>query len=413
MQWNESEPMGWWLYELNTVRYGPIEHLEKGRRYVPLLRSELLEFIHDRLRFRLRSKAHRKHRIFLSLGVLNEGVKAQRRADILVPTTKGLYCPAGDFYVDPWGEVERAVITHGHSDHAHFGSRRYLAHPVTAAVMMKRLGAIVVDRIPYGMNVRQGEATISLHPAGHIPGAAQVRIEVGGRIWVVTGDHKLELDRISAPFEPVRCHTLITESTFGLPIYRWRESHTVESEIAAWWKENAEQSQASILFVYSLGKAQRILKAMSDKGIGRIFGHGATVEMTNVLRNAGVALPPLDRYVPIEHMKDRGRALVLAPQSVEGTPWLRQFEPHSRACASGWMMIRGIRRRRGIERGFVVSDHSDFPALLDVVRRSEAERVLPTHGYTESFARYLRDQGLDAHPLEARFNSREGGEEEA
>jgi putative mRNA 3-end processing factor len=338
-------------------------------------------------------------------------VEAQRRTNVLITTPKGLYCPAGDFYVDPWGEVDRAVITHGHSDHARVGSRHYLAHPVTAAVMMKRLGDVRVDRVPYGMSVRQGQATISLHPAGHIPGAAQVRIEVGGEVWVVTGDHKTEIDRISDPFEPIRCHTLITESTFGLPIYRWREISAVESEIADWWKENADQSRASILFVYSLGKAQRVLKAMSECGIGRIFGHGAAVEMTNVLRDAGVDLPPLERYSPADHRAERARALVLAPQSVEGTPWLRQFQPYSTACASGWMTIRGIRRRRGVDRGFVVSDHSDFPALLNVVRDSGAEQVLPTHGYTESFARYLREQGLQAQPLETRFTSGEESEE--
>jgi putative mRNA 3-end processing factor len=327
-------------------------------------------------------------------------VTATRLLDI---TERGLYCPAGDFYIDPWLPVERAVITHAHADHARPGMGRYLTARAGLPVLRLRLGEeAVIDALAYGETLQVNEARVSLHPAGHIVGSAQVRIEVGGEACVVSGDYKLEADPTCAAFEPVRCHTFVTESTFGLPIYRWRPQAEVFANINAWWRANQEAGKATLIFAYALGKAQRVLAGV-DASIGPLCTHGAVEKVNAACRAAGVALPPTQHALALERSFPWERALIVAPPSAQGTPWLRRFGTIATGFVSGWMQIRGSRRRRAVDRGFVLSDHADWPALVGAVRGSGAEQVWVTHGYSAVLARWLGEQGLEAGMIPTRF----------
>jgi putative mRNA 3-end processing factor len=314
----------------------------------------------------------------------------------------GIYCPAADAYIDPWRPVDRALITHGHADHARWGHRRYLATEAAAPVMRHRLGDIALQTTRYGDRLRIGDATISFHPAGHVPGSAQIRVEVRGEVWVVSGDYKTPADGLSEPFEPVRCDTFISESTFGLPIYSWPDEATLATQINGWWAETRDRGQTAVLGVYALGKAQRVLR-MLDPSLGPILTHGA-VEATNaVLRAQGIALPPTRQVTPDLDLKPLRGAMVLAPPSALGSAWMRKFGLVSTGFASGWMRLRGVRRRRAADRGFVVSDHADWDGLNAAIAATGASRVLVTHGYTAQFAHWLRDQGYDAGIVETEF----------
>lgn len=321
----------------------------------------------------------------------------------LVRTDIGLYCPAGDFYVDPWRPVERAIITHAHSDHATWGSRRYLTSDEGRHVLRVRLGPeAAIDSLPYGAPLDLSGVRVSLHPAGHIAGSAQVRIESRGHVLVVSGDYKTEPDPTCTPFEPVPCHTFVTESTFGLPIYRWPDQADIFAEINAWWRTNRDAGRASLLFGYALGKAQRLLAGL-DPSIGPIFTHGAVEKLNQAYREGGLALPETTHAGAGAPRKDWAGAMVVAPPSAHGTPWTRKFGPASTGLASGWMRIRGTRRRRAIDRGFVLSDHADWPGLLAAIDATGAERVWVTHGYSETLARWLQEHGREAAPLATHF----------
>ena len=323
--------------------------------------------------------------------------------DLLRLTDAGLYCPQGDFYVDPWRRVSRAIITHAHADHARAGSDRYLCAASGKLVLRSRIGgAAPIDTLRPGETVSLNGVRVSLHPAGHVLGSAQVRLEHRGVTWVVTGDYKLQHDPTCDPFEPVPCDVFVTESTFGLPVYRWPSPETVAAEINAWWRANRDAGRTSVLLAYALGKAQR-LAAMVDPTIGPIVAHGAVMKLVDAYRASGVRLPSIDRVPPRARRVGGGRALVIAPPSVQGGSWLKLFGEASVAPASGWMLLRGVRRRRGVDRGFVLSDHADYPGLLAAIEASGARRVLVTHGFSEPLARVLRDRGLDAHVLPTRF----------
>jgi putative mRNA 3-end processing factor len=315
--------------------------------------------------------------------------------DLIVPTDRGLYCAEGDFHIDPWRPVPRAVITHGHADHARFGSEIYICHRDTAAVLRKRLGNVAIETAAYGETLRRNGVEISLHPAGHVLGSAQIRVACRGEVWVASGDYKLENDGVSAAFEPQRCHAFITESTFGLPIYRWRPQAEIMASIDAWWRENAAAGRASVLYAYALGKSQRVL-AHVDASIGPIVCHGAIEPINALARDAGVALPPTRTVAEISNKADFARALIVAPPSAAGSPWLKRFGDYSDALASGWMQVRGNRRRRGLDRGFVLSDHADWPGLLAAIEATGAERVFAAHGSVGPLTRYLSEKGLDA-----------------
>jgi putative mRNA 3-end processing factor len=322
---------------------------------------------------------------------------------LLRVTERGMYCEAGDFFIDPWLPVDRAVITHAHGDHARWGCARYLGSVEGARVMRTRLGADArIDTLEFGAAIDVRGVRVSLHPAGHILGSAQVRLEHRGEVWVVSGDYKTEPDPTCTPFEPVRCHTFITESTFGLPIYRWSPQAETFAEIDAWWRANQEAGRASLLFGYALGKAQRMLAGV-DRSIGPIFAHGAALKLNQDYRDGGIDLPPTPNPTGVAKGFDWSRALVIAPPSANGTPWMRRFGAVSTGFASGWMRIRGARRRRAVDRGFVLSDHVDWPSLLDSVRATGAERVWVTHGYREPVVRWLRDHGVEADAVASRW----------
>ena len=329
---------------------------------------------------------------------------ASRADDLVVARPEGLYCPPGDFYIDPWKRVDRAVITHAHSDHARAGHQHYLAHTDSQGTLRTRLGAdITLQTLAYGESIVHHGVRLSLHPAGHVLGSAQVRLEHGGRVWVASGDYKTEADGTCAPFEPVRCDTFITESTFGLPVYRWPTQTELFADINAWWRANAEQGRASVLLCYAFGKAQRILHGV-DASIGPIVTHGAVEPLNAVYRAAGVALAPTLRATdPSLDAALLKCALVLAPPSAQGTPWMRRFGEHSDAFASGWMQLRGARRRRGVDRGFVMSDHADWPGLLSAIAGTGAQRVFVTHGSVPVMVRWLTEAGLEAQAFKTAY----------
>ena len=324
---------------------------------------------------------------------------------VLTFTEAGIYCPAADAHIDPWRPVDRALITHGHSDHARWGHRRYLATEAAAPVIRHRLGDITLQTIRYGERIRMGAATISYHPAGHVPGSAQIRVEVGGEVWVVSGDYKTTPDGLSEPFEPVRCHAFISECTFGLPIYRWPTEAELAAQINGWWRETRAKGETPVLGVYALGKAQRVLRLL-DPSIGPILTHGAVEATTAVLRAQGIALPPTVPVTAALDLKAHRGAMVLAPPSALGSVWMRKFGPVSTGFASGWMRLRGVRRRRAADRGFVVSDHADWAGLNAAIAETGADRIFVTHGYTAQFAEWLRSQGHDAGIVQTEF----GGE---
>ena len=327
--------------------------------------------------------------------------------NLIIARPEGLYCPPGDFYIDPWRPVDRAVITHGHGDHAHRGNGHYLATRVGAGILKRRLGDdINLDVLEYGETIDHHGVRLSLHPAGHVLGSAQVRLEYRGEVWVASGDYKLENDGTCAPFEHVRCHTFVTESTFGLPIYRWQPQSEIFDDINRWWQQNTDAGRASLLYCYSFGKAQRILAGL-DPSIGPILAHGAVLPLTDVYRAAGVRLPEIHYAGTFADKAALRRAIVLAPPSSAGTTWLRRFGEISDAFASGWMQLRGTRRRRGVDRGFALSDHADWPGLQKAITETGAERVFVTHGSTSVMVRWLREQGLDAQEFATEYGDEE------
>lgn len=326
-------------------------------------------------------------------------------------TERGIFCPAGDFYIDPWRPVDRALITHGHADHARPGHRRYLCARDAASVIRHRLGDIALDSLPFGERRAIGDVTVSFHPAGHIPGSAQIRLERTGEVWVVSGDYKLEPDGVSTPFEPVRCHAFLTECTFGLPIFKWRPQPHIIADIHAWWQENRDAGRISVLGAYSLGKAQRLL-AHLDRSIGPVFTHPAIASVNALLRNDGIALPVDYLATPELERSDVKGALVIVPPAATDSAWLSRLGEISPAFASGWMAVRGIRRRRNIARGFALSDHADWTALNTAIAATGATRVFVTHGYASIFTQWLTGQGYDAKIVSTEYDGDEHEAEE-
>jgi len=327
--------------------------------------------------------------------------------DLVIERPEGLYCPPGDFYIDPWRPVDRAVITHAHGDHARAGNAHYLAAAPSEGVLRSRLGEITLQTLRYGETIEHHGVRLSLHPAGHVLGSAQVRLEHGGQVWVASGDYFVsgpgDLNTTCDPFEAVRCDCFITESTFGLPIYRWCPQREVFDDINNWWRSNVEAGRASLLMGYSFGKAQRILAGV-DASIGPIIVHGAVEPLNRAYRAAGVPLPPTLNVMQIGDKSLIKRALVVAPPSVHGSAWARRFGDASDAFASGWMQLRGARRRRAVDRGFVLSDHADWPGLQRAIAATGAERVIVTHGYEAVMVRWLQQQGLQASAFKTEYD---------
>ena len=318
----------------------------------------------------------------------------------------GIYCAQGDFYIDPWRPVKDALITHAHSDHAKWGHQKYLAHHLSKEILYHRLGNINLETIEYGKTINKNGVNITLYPAGHIPGSAQIKIEYKGEIWVVSGDYKLEDDGLCAPFEAIKCHSFISECTFGMPVYQWKPQIEIFDGINAWWQQNQAEGKTSVLAGYSLGKAQRILQNL-DLGIGKVYAHGAIQNSNDALIKNGIELKPTTRItfeLPKEDVKGN---LIICPPSAVGTPWLRKFGTVSIGYCSGWMAIRGAKKRRAVDRGFILSDHADWDGLITAIAATECETVYLTHGYTASFSRYLEGIGYDAREAKTLYGNDE------
>lgn len=321
---------------------------------------------------------------------------------------RGLYCPAGGFYIDPWKPVDKAVITHAHSDHARWGSKQYLCHHHTKPILQVRLGMDnQYQSVEWNEVVHMNGVKVSLHPAGHIIGSSQIRVEHGGEVWVVSGDYKVENDGMSGQFEPVKCHTFITESTFGLPIYFWKPQEEIFSNIQTWVQQNKAAGKSSILIAYSLGKAQRLLPCLAAI-TDTILVHGAVYNVHHALEEAGWNLPQVQRVTPDTPKELLKSAVVIAPGSAEGTPWIKKFAPYAVGICSGWMQVRGNVRRKNADGGFALSDHADWPGLLTAIKATEAQKVFVTHGFQHAFSRYLNEQGIPAAEVKTEY----GGEEE-
>lgn len=318
-------------------------------------------------------------------------------------TKSGLYCEQGDFYIDPWRPVAKAVVTHAHSDHAYRGHGRYLVTKQGEKLARLRLDPEAkIATQEYGKTTTIDGVKLSFHPAGHILGSAQVRIEYKGEVWVVSGDYKLTPDPTCAPFEPIKCHHFITEATFGLPIYRWPPPEQIFDEINSWWRRNIEKGKASVIFAYALGKAQRVMSGV-DSSLGKIFTHGSVERLTDAYRESGVELPPTIYAGSVTNKKEFAGSLIIAPPSAQASTWLRRFGTQSTGFASGWMMVRGARRQRAVDRGFIVSDHADWPELLTAIKSTEAETVYVTHGFAREIVRYLKEIGVKAVPVKTEF----------
>ena len=311
-------------------------------------------------------------------------------------TDKGIYCEKADVYIDPWKPVDYALITHAHADHSRWGNKHYLCTNLSKPIIQHRLGQdISIESVEYGEVRNIKGVKFSFHPAGHIIGSAQIRVEYKGEVWVASGDYKLEDDGFSTPFEPVKCDVFITECTFGLPVFAWKEPTVVFEQINQWWMKNKEEGKATILCGYSLGKAQRLLQGV-DHSIGEIYTHGAIENTNQVIRGMGVELRETIYVDPNDKKKDYAGSLIITPPSALGTAWQKKFHPFEVGIASGWMNLRGPRRRRSVDRGFVLSDHADWNGLLSAIKATECEKVIVTHGYTSIFSQYLQEQGYDA-----------------
>jgi putative mRNA 3-end processing factor len=325
---------------------------------------------------------------------------------LLVHTALGLYCPKADVYLDPWKPVKKAILSHGHADHARWGSASYLCTPTAAPVIKYRLGDISLETLPFGEEKLINGVSFSFHPAGHILGSAQIKVSYKGEIVVFSGDYKTANDGFSEAFEPVKCHTFITESTFGLPVYHWQDQKWVFNEMEEWCKNNRNNHHLSILYGYSLGKAQRILQGLPES-VGPIFTHSTIEAVLNVMRNQGVSLK---NTIPVNEHLTRAELLsgvIIAPPAVQNSNWLKKFEPIRNGVVSGWMALRGARRRRNADKGFVLSDHADWEGLNEAISLTGAENIFVTHGYTDILSKWLIDKGLNAQPLETNFEGDE------
>ena len=318
---------------------------------------------------------------------------------------KGIYCAKADVYIDAWRPVKKVIITHGHADHSKFGHQKYITHHLNIPIIKHRLGDINVTGVEWGETFSINSVKFSLHPAGHIIGSSQVRVEHKGEVWVFSGDYKTEDDGISGAFEPVKCHSFITECTFGLPVFKWQPQQEVFDEMNNWWKDNQKNNMTSVIMVYSLGKAQRVLKYL-NADIGTIYTHGAIENMTDVLRKSYdfSATVKITRETRQNDLKGN---IVIAPPSAHGTTWMRKMVPYVTSSASGWMSTRGARRRRAIDKGFVLSDHADWDGLLSAIKTTECEKVICTHGYTDIFSRYLKTLGYDARTEQTQYKEDE------
>lgn len=311
-------------------------------------------------------------------------------------TDRGIYCEAAKVYIDPWKPVDFAIITHAHADHSRYGNKHYLCHHLSKPIIQHRLGkGISINSKGYGEVFTINGVKFSLYPAGHIIGSSQVKVEHQGEVWVVSGDYKIENDGISTPFEAIKCDVFITECTFGLPVFKWPDQKDTFEAINKWWTSNAAEGKTSLVSAYSLGKAQRVLKGI-DSQIGKIYVHGAIYNMQEVITSLGFDFPKVEYIDGSQSKKDFEGSLVIAPPGALDSQWQKKLGPISTAMTSGWMALRGTRRRGSLDRGFVMSDHADWDGLNKAIEATGCEKVITTHGYTSIFTKWLNEKGLEA-----------------
>jgi putative mRNA 3-end processing factor len=325
---------------------------------------------------------------------------------MLIFSDRGIYCPQGNFYLDPWKPVDHAIITHAHSDHARWGSKHYLAHKDSVPLLRLRLGEGSYQSANWNEPIMINGVQVSLHPAGHIIGSSQVRVEYKGEVWVFSGDYKTTNDGISGSFVPIRCNTFITESTFALPIYRWKAQETVYEEMRQWINRNKAQGRSSVFMAYSLGKAQRVIDAVHQISED-IYVHGAIWNTHETLLNAGFRLPQVKRILPDTPKQLLKGAVVIAPPSAEGSSWMQRFAPYAVGICSGWMQVRGNARRRNADAGFALSDHADWDGLLSAIDATGASKVFVTHGFQSVLSRYLNEKGIAAAEVKTAYGEDE------
>lgn len=321
-------------------------------------------------------------------------------------TNKGIYCEQGNFYIDPWQPVDLAVTTHGHADHVKWGNKAYLCHDLTKPILNQRLGAdLVIKTLPYNKEISINGVKLSLFPAGHVIGSSQIRLEYKGEICVVSGDYKVEFDGISTAFEPVKCHTFVSESTFGLPIYKWQPQEIIFNQIQDWVSGNQDRGKTSVLVAYSLGKAQRLIKNLAT--YNDIYVHNSIANLNEGFIKAGVDLPETIRITTDIKKEAMQKGLVIVPPALAEGKWIKTLQNAATGVCSGWMQVRAGRRWRSADAGFALSDHADWPGLLDAIKATSAEKVYVTHGFTATFSKYLNEIGIESEEVKTQYGSEE------
>ena len=314
--------------------------------------------------------------------------------------------------MDPWLPVDYAVISHGHADHARWGMKHYLCHHLTKPILKLRIGNdINVESLNYNQPIRVNGVKVSFHPAGHIIGSCQIRLEYNGFIVVFTGDYKTTNDGLTMPFESIKCHEFITESTFGLPIYKWQPDGELKQRMHEWIATNQSQNRTSVFFGYSLGKAQRIIKML--EGITDIYAHSAIYNLNEAMLGCGVKLPQAKLLHSNINKVELQNKIVVLPPALLGSTLLKRIPNAATAVCSGWMQIRGNKRWRAVDAGFAVSDHADWNGLLQAVEASGAEKIYVTHGTQAIFAKYLNSIGFNAKEVKTAYGDEQTEDEDA
>ncbi|WP_316784022.1 ligase-associated DNA damage response exonuclease [Pedobacter frigiditerrae] len=324
-------------------------------------------------------------------------------------TNRGIYCKQGNFYIDPWHPVDYAVTTHGHADHVKWGNKNYLCHDLTKPILKQRYGLEDnVQTLPYNKEIDINGVKLSLFPAGHVIGSSQIRLEYKGEICVVSGDYKVEYDGISTAFEPVKCHTFVSESTFGLPIYNWQPQELIFEQIKSWIADNCIKGKTSILVAYSLGKAQRLIKNLA--GEYPIYVHNSIANLNEGFAEAGVELPQTIRITPEIKKDEMQKGIVIIPPALADGRWVKSLQQPAIGVCSGWMAVRAGRRWRSADAGFALSDHADWGGLLSAIKATEAEKVFVTHGSTAVFSKYLNEIGISSEEVTTKYGAEDDDE---
>ena len=323
---------------------------------------------------------------------------------------QGMFCKPGNFYIDPWLPVDFALITHGHADHARWGMKKYLCHDFTVPILKRRISSqINVQGISYNQSIFINGVKVSFHPAGHIIGSSQIRMEYKGKIVVISGDYKTQDDGLSTPFEPVKCHEFVSESTFGLPIYNWLPVSQLNEQMQDWVLQNQSNGKTSVFIGYSLGKAQRVMQAL--RNVGKIYVHFSIAKLNEAYKSVGINLPDYEVVDLRQDIKHLNQSIVILPPSLSDSNVIRKIPNRATAYCSGWMQVRGARRWRSADAGFAMSDHADWNGLLEAIKATEAEKIYVTHGQTAVFAKYLNEIGIYAEEVKTEFGNEEPEEE--